>query len=676
MDITQLRSIVLLAAAFLNIVFTFLIWLKGKSKEADYLGWISFFSALYGLSWWAVFFFDANRLFWARTTWGATFIISANMIFIYYLTGRTGYLKLKMIIWHGLAAVILFASLATPYIIPLVADQYPYIVAQSAGPLNQLARIFPIVGLLLGVYYLFLSHNQSQGYKKMQLKYFIAGLLIYFLGGLVFGGILPLFSAKFYAYLDAPVYFSAVWLGLASYAIIKKKLFDIKIILTELLVSLIALILFIQIFLVQGVQAKTVEFIVFSLFCFIAYLLTRVTYREIAKEQEAEKLAAALSDLNKTLEKKVEQKTRQLRKSVEQLEDEKNKTLAIVANFTDPIIVLDKDDKISVINPAARRVFKLSEKDLGAPVATKNKLSMDNFISVINREFKVNQIKENRAGQEFPREEIIFLENGQELVYKVITAKVLGASGERFGTMKIFYDLTREKMIDRLKSEFITIAAHQLRTPLSAIKWVINMILEGDAGGLNLEQQELLGKGYASNERIIRLVDDLLNVSHIEEGKFGLNFKKVDFNEVLDAAMVNIEELKVKNKQQIAVNKPDNLPRAYLDKDRMIMVMQNLLVNAIKYSPPNGKVEVEISADKKNLLVKIADHGVGIPQKDQPKIFSKFFRAANVIKMETEGTGLGLFIVKNIIDKHNGKVSLNSQEGKGTEVIFSLPLNK
>ncbi|GEM_PF-1010083 len=676
MDLAQLRSIALFAVAFLNIIFTFLIWLKGKSREAYYLGWITFFSALYGLSWWAVFFFNANRLFWARTTWCATFIVSANMIFIYYLTGRTKFFKLKLIIWHGLAAAILVVSLATPYVIPIISDQYPYIIAQSAGPLNQLVRIFPVVGLLLGLYYLVKSHGRSQGHQRMRLKYFISGLVIYFIGGLLFGGILPLFFPKFFSYLDAPVYFSAVWLSLASYAIIKKELFDIKIILTELLVSLIGLILFVQIFLMENLQAKIAELAIFILFCFIGYLLIRATYREIAKEREAEKLASALSDLNKTLEKKVREKTKQLRKSVSVIEEEKNKTLAIVANFTDPIIVLNKDYKISVINPAARRVFKMTEQDLGQPVAMADKFSMSNFSRIIKRGFRINQIKENAEVLEFAPEEIIFEENGQELIFKAITAKVLSADGERLGIMKIFYDLTREKMIDRLKSEFITIAAHQLRTPLSAIKWIINMILQGDAGRLNLEQQEMLGKGYASNERIIRLVDDLLNVSHIEEGKFGLDFKKNDFQSVLDTSLANVLGLAEKNKQQVIVKKPESLPAVFIDKGRMIMVMQNLLANAIKYSPPGEKIEVEIAADKKNLEVKIKDQGVGIPQKDLPKIFSKFFRAANVIKMETEGTGLGLFIVKNIIEKHNGQIKLTSVEGKGTEVVFSVPINK
>ena len=242
--------------------------------------------------------------------------------------------------------------------------------------------------------------------------------------------------------------------------------------------------------------------------------------------------------------------------------------------------------------------------------------------------------------------------------------------------MKIFYNLTREKAIDKIKSDFISIAAHQLRTPLSAIKWVIKMILEGDAGELNVEQRDLLRKGYISNERIIRLVNDLLNVSRIEEGKFGFNFEKTDFQEVLVAAKGNLEGLIAKNHQELIVQKPEKIPLVYLDKERMIMVLQNLLDNAVKYTPEYGKIEIIITTDKNFLYVKVKDQGIGIGKNDQTKLFSKFFRAANAVKLETEGSGLGLFIVKNIIEKHNGSIELKSEEGRGTEINFSLPIER
>lgn len=702
MDITQLRPMALFLAAFTQGIFAYLIWSKGKSKEAFYLGWVAFFSGIYSFIWGGVFFFE-NKLFWTKATWIATFTASANIIFTYYLTDKTKFFKTKIIFWHAWSAIISVVSLATPYIIYSVSDKYPVITIQTAGTFNYLARIAILPLLLVPFYYMFGFYRKSVGVKRLQMKYLITGFTIYSFGTFFFNGILPLlFYEEFYSYLDAPVYFSLVWLGLATYAIVKTKLFEIKVILTELLTGLIGLVLLAQVFLARDIEARAVSLTIFMLYLVIGYLLIKATNKEVEKEEQAEELAKKLEELNLNLEKKVNEKTHELQIKVKelgdskialiniledntearkQMEEERNKTLAIITNFTDPIIVLDKDYKISMINPAASRVFGLSDVDLGRAVAADNKFSMSNFKPIIKRDYEIKQISEDAKGQIFIAEEITLTETAAEkavpgATYKVITAKVLSLENELLGTMKIFYDTTREKAIDKLKSEFISVAAHQLRTPLSAIKWVIKMILDGDAGKLTLEQQELLNKGYMSNERIIRLVNDLLNVSRIEEGKFGFNFEKADFMEVLNAAMSNVEALASKNHQSLVVEKPDQLPLIYLDKERMIMVVQNLLDNAVKYTPEYGKIKINLEVDNQYLRVKIKDQGVGIPEKDQAKLFSKFFRAANIVKLETEGTGLGLFIVKNIIEKHNGQVSLVSKEGQGTEVSFFIPINK
>jgi signal transduction histidine kinase len=357
-----------------------------------------------------------------------------------------------------------------------------------------------------------------------------------------------------------------------------------------------------------------------------------------------------------------------------QLNEEKNKIAAIIANFIDPIIFVDRYNNINLINPAAKNILGLTEKSLGVSIDTSNNCPMSNFRTVIKKEFQIKEIG-NLKSTDHHSEEMSILVNNQELIYKITTIRVFDDQTNHLGLMKIFVNLTREKGIDKMKSEFISIAAHQLRTPLSAIKWVIKMILDGDAGELSLEQQELLNKGYLSNERVIRLVNDLLNVSRIEEGKFGFNFESTDFKEVLDTSISNIDSLIDKSHQELKIEIPPKLPKIYLDKERIIMVIQNLLSNAIKYTPEYGKIEVIIKVDKQYLNVKIKDQGVGIPAEDQPKIFSKFFRAANVVKLETEGSGLGLFMVKNIIEKHKGQVSLKSEEGKGTEVSFTLPIN-
>jgi len=420
------------------------------------------------------------------------------------------------------------------------------------------------------------------------------------------------------------------------------------------------------------------------------------SYRELA--QSTSKLETAHQELQKLkedLEEKVKARTKELQEKVdesaktkkalmniledieetrERAEEEKNKTVAIITNFIDPIIILDRRNKISMINPSAQKVFGLSSSDLGRVISSSNQFSLENFRKIIKIDYTVKQIKSGEDGN-FIGEEVNFKHDNQDNIYKIITAKVKGGQNEFYGTMKIFYDLTREKMIDRLKTEFISIAAHQLRTPLSAIKWVIKMVLDGDAGKLNKEQNDLLTKGYKSNERVINLVNNLLNVSRIEEGRFGYSFANCDFQEILDVVLENVERQVAKNHLKLIINKPNKLPLVYFDKNRIILAFQNLLDNAIKYTPEFGKIELNIENREEILKITIKDSGIGIPERDQIKLFSKFFRAANVIRSETEGTGLGLFIAKNIIDRHGGKIFIESQEGKGTTVDFTLPIH-
>lgn len=353
--------------------------------------------------------------------------------------------------------------------------------------------------------------------------------------------------------------------------------------------------------------------------------------------------------------------------------EEKEKTAAIIANFIDPIIVIDKEDKLRLFNPAAHEVFGFIDADLGKTVKREKNYSMENFKVMIKQDYAVRNHQEIKSHNP-NEEEVVINIAGQDLTYKVITAKVKDKEGQELGTMKIFYNLTREKMIDKLKSEFISIAAHQLRTPLSAIKWVIKMVLDGDVGKLNEEQQQFLYKGYQSNERIIHLVNDMLNVSRIEEGRFGYSFNKEDLIKVIDGAVASIDGLIREKSIKLTINKPKKLDKIYLDSQKMGLVVQNLLENAVKYTPEFGKIEIDVEGGDELVKVRVKDNGVGIPEKDKAKLFSKFFRAENVIRMQTEGSGLGLFIVKNIIKRHGGEIMVESEEGKGTEFVFTLPL--
>lgn len=246
-----------------------------------------------------------------------------------------------------------------------------------------------------------------------------------------------------------------------------------------------------------------------------------------------------------------------------------------------------------------------------------------------------------------------------------------------FNEMAEYIDKSREQedKISTLKSEFISLAAHQIRSPLSGIKWTFKTLLDGDLGELNQEQKESLERAYAVNERLISLVTELLDVSRIEQGKVGYNFKPADLEDIIAGT---IEEFKLvaqnKNIEISFLRSPKPLPPISLDEERLELALNNLLTNAINYTLKGGKVMVSIELGIREVKVTVQDTGVGIPRVEISKLFNKFFRASNVVKMQTTGTGLGLFIVRNIIEKHGGKIWVESEENEGSSFVFTLPL--
>jgi signal transduction histidine kinase len=260
---------------------------------------------------------------------------------------------------------------------------------------------------------------------------------------------------------------------------------------------------------------------------------------------------------------------------------------------------------------------------------------------------------------------------------KITSNDELGELTEAFNIMvaKIQEQQTRERLISQMKSEFISIAAHQLRTPLSAVKWTIKMMSDGDVGQLTPEQKEFLDRGYQVNERMIALVGDLLNVARIEEGRFGYKFERTDLDAYLRQFVERYRLSAQTKKIDVVYEKTaDHLPSLTIDPAKMDLVIQNLLDNAIKYSKPGGTVKVLVKLLPQQVEVTIADSGVGIPRYQIHRLFTKFFRGDNVVRMQTEGSGLGLFIVKNIVKNHGGDIRAESEENIGTKMIFTLPL--
>lgn len=246
----------------------------------------------------------------------------------------------------------------------------------------------------------------------------------------------------------------------------------------------------------------------------------------------------------------------------------------------------------------------------------------------------------------------------------------IGQFGSVFNSMVV-----NLRELDKLKSDFISVAAHQLRTPLSGVKWVLKLLLDGDLGAVNEDQKGMLKRGFETNEKMIQLVNDLLNVSRIENGKFGYNFIKNDFIKLLNTLVENtVLPSRERNIEVRLENRIGEIPEFLFDPEKLLIALQNIVDNAMKYTLPGGKVNIIVQRQGDYIEVKISDTGVGIPQADLAKLFSKFFRASNVIHLQTDGSGLGLFIVKSIIMRHGGQIWVDSVEGKGTTFTVVIPV--
>jgi signal transduction histidine kinase len=227
------------------------------------------------------------------------------------------------------------------------------------------------------------------------------------------------------------------------------------------------------------------------------------------------------------------------------------------------------------------------------------------------------------------------------------------------------------KALDEAKSKFISVAAHQLRTPLSAIKWILHMINLGQFKD-EIERQDFLHKATESTDRMISLVNDLLEVDHIESGKDHFAFLPVDCNDLVVAVVSDVSALAEERNITIVTDMKAKA-KVVGDSTKLRDLFQNLIENAIKYSSPNGTVQVSSTEEDTCVSIVIQDSGIGIPDDEQDQIFSKFFRAPNALKAQTVGSGLGLFIAKEIVKRHGGKIWFESKVGTGTTFFVNLP---
>lgn len=354
------------------------------------------------------------------------------------------------------------------------------------------------------------------------------------------------------------------------------------------------------------------------------------------------------------------------------LEEQRVLAEALFSSIGDGAIATDEFGKITRINPTALKILGFNEREMIGAWFPKKIVSMHENgepVSLIDRPIT----RAFLTGKTVVEKTYYRKKNGLVLPVSITVSPIMLA-GKPVGAIEVFRDITVEYEIDRMKSDFISLASHQLRTPLSAIKTYSHMLIDGYMGEITPAQRKSLRTIVSAANRMNELISTLLNITRIESGNVTVTPKAVDVKRL--AEEVNKEHMLGASDKEITLTLTCPSPGAVtVQTDTLLFkeVLSNLVSNAIKYTPEGGSVDLSIKQRRYDVLFTVKDTGMGIPKPSQEQIFTKFFRAHNVVRQETSGTGLGLYLVKGLVDALGGKIWFESNENKGTQFYVTLP---
>ncbi|MFH1078431.1 MAG: ATP-binding protein [Patescibacteria group bacterium] len=293
------------------------------------------------------------------------------------------------------------------------------------------------------------------------------------------------------------------------------------------------------------------------------------------------------------------------------------------------------------------------------------------------REYPAEDLPPNvavRTGKPCMRDDIVLERaNGKRTPVRVASAPVLDEDGNPFAVVVVHTDISKEREVDRAKSEFVSFAAHQLKTPLTSTRWFFDLLEDPDTGKLNAEQKRYVKELREINRNMFELVESLLNVSRIELGVLTSSPEPFMLPDLIDGILKEMAPAIRRKKLSVAMAS-DGISTVIGDARHFRIILQNLISNAVKYTPDKGKVKVSLAKKGRAVQVSVKDSGYGIPKAEQERVFTKLFRASNVQDKQIDGTGLGLYLVKAIVEKLGGRIGFESKEGKGSTFIVTLPL--
>jgi two-component system sensor histidine kinase VicK len=346
------------------------------------------------------------------------------------------------------------------------------------------------------------------------------------------------------------------------------------------------------------------------------------------------------------------------------------RTEAMLNSLGEGLIATDEHGAITMVNVYAMKALGYEEKDLIGKWMPKTIVAVDqsgNPLDSLSRPV----IKALTTGQTISSYSFYLTKSGSVIPVHINVSPII-IGGLPTGAIEVFRDLTREQQLDVAKDEFVSLASHQLRTPATAVKSILSMLANGDFGELTPVQRKYLDKAVISNDRQLQVIEDLLNVALVDAGRMELDLEYMDLDALMHDAITDLMSTIDRRHQTVQLQAPHQL-KLLADHKKLRMAIDNLIGNASKYSAEGAMITVRLEQSGEQAKLHVIDQGVGIPSDMLPNIFAKFTRLPNEMSSKVGGTGLGLFLTRSIVEMHRGRLTVRSEEGKGSTFTISLP---
>ncbi|HOW42448.1 MAG TPA: ATP-binding protein [Candidatus Omnitrophota bacterium] len=358
----------------------------------------------------------------------------------------------------------------------------------------------------------------------------------------------------------------------------------------------------------------------------------------------------------------------QLEKQNKRVHDEKQRIDNIIHHMAEGMVVVDSDGKILLVNPTAESLLGITKADIGKQLK-----------DVVKDEHLLTLTKQIAPTQEAVVEKEVEFLSADESTKKVVrtsSAVVEDHNGNTVGMVTMLNDITHQKEVEKIKTDFLSTVSHELRTPLVAVEKSISLILGKSAGEISPNQEQFLSIAERNLKRLSLLINDLLDLSKLEARKMELRKEAVGIEQVIGDTIDGLTNWAQTKNITLEKRCQPALPPVLIDPNRMAQVLTNLLGNAIKFTPPQGRITVEaaLSTEGQGMRVTVSDTGPGIAQEDLTRVFEKFYQTKERTVTDITGTGIGLAIVKEIVELHGGTVWVESEKGRGARFIFTVPI--